>query len=205
MDPTPLPCAECAQPFIPKRAVQRFCSIACSSGRAKPWQRGKPSASIRAAQAKRTELARSVPKLCPHCAQPFVSGHGNPAYRRYCSRECATVCRRECQATHRLQLGRQADPRQASKNQRRRAARRGLSVERFTERDIFERDGWRCQLCRATVDPVLVWPHPLSASLDHILPISKGGQHRRANVQLAHLRCNVEKSDRAAGRLRLFG
>jgi alpha-galactosidase/6-phospho-beta-glucosidase family protein len=69
-------------------------------------------------------------------------------------------------------------------------------VEKFTDREIFERDGWVCQLCRKPVDRTLVHPEPLSPSLDHRLPIAKGGGHTRANVQLAHLRCNLSKRDR---------
>jgi 5-methylcytosine-specific restriction endonuclease McrA len=37
----------------------------------------------------------------------------------------------------------------------------------------------------------------LSASLDHIIPISKDPDgHRRANVRLAHLRCNIKRGNR---------
>lgn len=35
---------------------------------------------------------------------------------------------------------------------------------------------------------------PLSASIDHIVPIAKGGSHTRENVQIAHLFCNIEKN-----------
>ena len=33
------------------------------------------------------------------------------------------------------------------------------------------------------------------ASLDHILPLSKGGSSRVANLQLTHLKCNNDKGD----------
>jgi 5-methylcytosine-specific restriction endonuclease McrA len=39
-------------------------------------------------------------------------------------------------------------------------------------------------------------PSPWSVSLDHIVPVSKGGTHTRDNVQAAHLRCNQAKGDR---------
>jgi 5-methylcytosine-specific restriction endonuclease McrA len=91
---------------------------------------------------------------------------------------------------------------------RRRAWKNGLLAERFTNREIYERDKWVCQLCRRNVDSTLAYPHPLSASLDHIMPKSRGGDHIRANVQLAHLACNLEKRDRVLGdgeQLRLIG
>jgi 5-methylcytosine-specific restriction endonuclease McrA len=46
----------------------------------------------------------------------------------------------------------------------------------------------------------------MGPSLDHIVPVSLGGTHTWANVQLAHLRCNVSKGNRPANeQLRLVG
>lgn len=72
-------------------------------------------------------------------------------------------------------------------------------ARRFRERhpeyaEIFERDGWCCGLCDLVVDKDLAWPDPMSKSLDHIVPLSCGGDHVRANVQLAHMTCNVRKN-----------
>jgi len=36
----------------------------------------------------------------------------------------------------------------------------------------------------------------MSASLDHIFPLSLGGDHVRENVHAAHLRCNISKNNR---------
>jgi len=43
------------------------------------------------------------------------------------------------------------------------------------------------------VDAELRFPDPLSASLDHVLPLARGGRHTRENVRLTHLRCNVRR------------
>jgi len=64
--------------------------------------------------------------------------------------------------------------------------------------DIFTRDGWVCQLCDLPIDESLAWPHRFSASVDHILPISKGGGDVLANVQAAHLTCNISKGAKVA-------
>ncbi|MCX2950199.1 HNH endonuclease [Lentzea sp. NEAU-D7] len=69
-------------------------------------------------------------------------------------------------------------------------------VERFDPEEIYERDGWVCQLCLRPVDRTLAWPHPESKSLDHVLPLVAGGNHCRANTQLAHWLCNVRKGAR---------
>lgn len=72
--------------------------------------------------------------------------------------------------------------------------------------DIAERDGYRCGICSAPVDMDLAWPHPQSKSLDHVVPLTKGGSHDPANVQLAHLVCNTVKGNRGGGeQLRLVG
>ena len=60
---------------------------------------------------------------------------------------------------------------------------------------VYVRDGWTCGLCNEGVDGSLRWPHDMSASLDHVVPISLGGPHLYSNVQLAHLGCNVAKRD----------
>lgn len=80
---------------------------------------------------------------------------------------------------------------------RRDAARRarfvGARVESFTHAEVYERDGWVCGICAEPVDRALVYPDPLSPSLDHVVPLSLGGEHSRANTRLAHLSCNVKR------------
>ncbi|WP_369529681.1 HNH endonuclease [Bradyrhizobium elkanii] len=53
-----------------------------------------------------------------------------------------------------------------------------------------------CQICGDEIDRDLVFPHPRSVSLDHIIPISRGGVHRRDNTQCAHLGCNSSKGNK---------
>ena len=62
--------------------------------------------------------------------------------------------------------------------------------------NIYKRDDWKCGICGFRVDKKLKYPHPLSPSLDHIVPLSKGGAHTKDNVQLAHLRCNLSKGSK---------
>lgn len=70
----------------------------------------------------------------------------------------------------------------------------GQLVEQVDHAIVFERDGWICQLCFEPVDKHLVGREPMAKSLDHILPLSKGGLHSYANVQLAHFGCNAAKN-----------
>ena len=82
------------------------------------------------------------------------------------------------------------------RNGRRRALKRQAMVERFSGYEIFERDGWVCGICHKPVDKSISCPHPQSVSLDHIIPLSRGGSHSRANVQCAHFGCNSRKRNK---------
>ena len=50
-----------------------------------------------------------------------------------------------------------------------------------------------CYLCGVEMDWDIRHPSPLSKSLDHIAPLSKGGAHSQENLAWVHLRCNVKK------------
>jgi 5-methylcytosine-specific restriction endonuclease McrA len=79
---------------------------------------------------------------------------------------------------------------------RRRARKRGAQTTKVVPIEVFERDQWICGLCGESVDRTLAYPDPHSASLDHRIPLSRGGSHDLENVQLAHLRCNIAKGNR---------
>lgn len=54
-----------------------------------------------------------------------------------------------------------------------------------------------CGICGKPVDKKLKAPHPLSPCIDHIVPVNKGGHPSDiANLQLAHMTCNRQKSDK---------
>ena len=54
-----------------------------------------------------------------------------------------------------------------------------------------------CAICGKPVDFSLKFPDPMSPTIDHIIPIAKGGHPSDlANMQLAHLACNRAKADK---------
>ena len=54
-----------------------------------------------------------------------------------------------------------------------------------------------CGICGKPVDFRLKFPHPLSPCIDHIIPVAKGGHPCDiSNMQLAHMSCNRQKSDK---------
>lgn len=53
-----------------------------------------------------------------------------------------------------------------------------------------------CGICGKPVDFSYKNPHPLAPTVDHIIPVSKGGHPTDlSNLQLAHRCCNRAKSD----------
>lgn len=54
-----------------------------------------------------------------------------------------------------------------------------------------------CWICGEPVDKNLKSPHPMSKTVDHRIPVSKGGHPSDLdNLRLAHRKCNREKSDK---------
>lgn len=144
-----------------------------------------------------------------HAARCVICGSAFQADKRT-RMACSLVCRRIAKR----QQGRAYvwDPAARAEAQRRwrqkypekvreksrayRARKRRALVERFSEREIYERDRWRCQICSEFIDSQLEHPNPFSPSIDHRIPLARGGDHSRANCQAAHLICNVRKGVR---------
>lgn len=86
--------------------------------------------------------------------------------------------------------------RQSNVRHVRRARIAGAAGEPVDSAAIYRRDANECQICGEPIDMAARFPHPLSPSIDHVQPISKGGSHTYENVQAAHLRCNMSKGNR---------
>lgn len=84
-----------------------------------------------------------------------------------------------------------------------RALKELLPTEKFTHEEIFERDGWICQICYEPVPQDLTNQYdPMYPNLDHIValkanvPLEENPGHVRANVRLTHRICNIQKSNK---------
>ncbi len=60
---------------------------------------------------------------------------------------------------------------------------------KFTRRNIYERDGNRCQYCRGKFDTK-------DLNLDHVVPLRRGGKTTWDNVVCSCLSCNTRKGGR---------
>jgi len=87
-----------------------------------------------------------------------------------------------------------------SGNHRHRAKKYGVAYESgITLKKLIARDGLTCAICGKECDlNDRSWSDYAGAmypSIDHIIPLSKGGTHTWNNVQVAHMICNSLKSD----------
>ena len=60
---------------------------------------------------------------------------------------------------------------------------------------VFEACNWVCFLCKQTIDRRLRHPHLMAATLEHIVPLSRGGTHTWDNVTASHAKCNFARGD----------
>lgn len=135
---------------------------------------------------------------CQVCGAAFMV-HRPSTIARTCSQSCRNRLRHQSTPERRQAFA-------AARQRRKRARKRQAISEPYTLAGIAERDGYRCGLCGKKVEMDLPYNSPRAATIDHVVPMSAGGDNIRANVQLAHRRCNTRKSNRGGGeQLRLVG
>lgn len=117
---------------------------------------------------------------CKVCKTWFVSFHAE------------VTCSTECWTMHNQTL------RQVCRD-RRRARKRDAFVATVYRKKVFERDGYRCHLCRKKTNPRQQVPHPKAPTIDHIIPLAAGGTHEPANCRTACFLCNSQKGSRGGG------
>lgn len=138
----------------------------------------------------------SVCKVCGrnYTLREYMESIGTKYYRNsgYCSVECRDVHTKE-----RIKISHKG----RRDSHRYRAKKYGCEYDpSVTLEKLIERDGLRCKICGEMCDPDdYSWSEytgPLSPSIDHIIPMAKGGGHIWNNVQVAHVICNSNKGDK---------
>ena len=184
-----LVCEVCERSFRPTSSrKQRTCSKACAL-------RNRPPA-------KPKVLKEKVTKPCVVCSAKF-NGFDSA---KYCSSECAYKA-----YLRRLAERYENDPvyrdKILSASHARRADKLGKGQKQILLTYLIERDRSRCQIpgCKFNSRKITK-TGSRRPSIDHIVPLSKGGTHELSNVQLAHYSCNLSKHNRGAGdQLALIG
>lgn len=76
-----------------------------------------------------------------------------------------------------------------------RAKRKGVHVEPINRMYVYKRDAFMCYVCGIKVVLSKTY-RPDQATLDHVIPLSKGGPHTYANLKTCCHSCNAAKSDK---------
>lgn len=203
-------CMECGGPVAQaeRGRPRKFCSDEC-----------KKRLHNRAQNRRRLPVTQDAVRLCVHCGTAFVP---NRRDRVYCFGFCAQAAyqvrkaageplRQVEQAKVCVECGKDFTAQHPSAkwcskacrirtNAREASRRRGAvsGAVSYADRDIFDRDGWRCYLCGGLVDRHAPRTHPKGATIDHVVPLSLGGTDTPDNVATAHGHCNNEKRAKVA-------
>lgn len=186
-------CHQCGKPCAKERSQMRryprsFCSAQCRDI-SRTVGYAPPSSS--------TELAPVAAQARPHRrihtpAQPkrtFVSYVcivcGGWAVDLFGSKTCSATC----QEAHHANQKREA-------KHRRRALERNAYVAPVYRARIYERDNYTCGICAVALDMSTTAPAPNAPTIDHVVPLARGGTHEPANVRAAHFLCNARRGDR---------
>lgn len=189
-------CAQCGDIFTPTRQNQRCCSKRCATTlrHARDLEAGK-----------RVEHPEFV---CQYCGEVFrVFPSAAKRIERpplYCSQPCKhaawrvdPVAQKERRKEY-LRHWATTNRHKISEKQARRRARKLARgpVEEIDREVVVTRDGAVCYLCQEPIDLSLSGWHPMGLTLDHVIPLSRGGSHTLNNLKPTHRACNVRKSAR---------
>lgn len=195
-------CVFCGVPFVAKRSYQAHCSPRCVHAK---W---------RAAGKRRAE---PVLASCPECLTPFL--RTNPA-RRYCSRNCKDrlaarlSARRRPKTEARRAIQRMWARAHAEENARRsrewadknpEGARRRKITRRARERSA--EGTWTLAEWRALVDAhagrCAYCGRADQLTIDHRIPLARGGRNSIDNLLPACATCNRQKACRGEEEFRM--
>lgn len=173
-------CAECGA-LVSLGNKSKFC-LACANAR-NAARVGAYKADVKA---RRIASAGVTVKPCGRCGEPFAVVYKDRRLK---------FCSKSCEVKHRHQVH---DP-------LRRARKRNARVEKVNPTVVFDRDGWRCQICqKRTPRRLRGTTADLAPELDHIVPLTRGGEHSYKNTQCACRKCNARKGKTIYGQVPLF-
>lgn len=147
----------------------------------------------------------STHRDCQVCGKSFEpNNNGRDVY--VCGDTCRIERERQRRERYKAKDPQRYKTRIRTAEYKRKARKKAVKHEPINRDYVFRRDNHKCQICKEPLNMNLKWPHPGFATIDHIVPLSKGGPHTLDNVQAAHLRCNCKKGNRSAGdQALLFG
>lgn len=111
-----------------------------------------------------------------------------------CGNNRALIAKQKCSTCYTKAWRAQHQQARQDIRRRRRARQASATIEHFQSQEVFDRDAWKCKHCGTPVTTYQdnTW-HADRATLDHIKPLSKGGEHSLQNTQCLCHQCNARK------------
>lgn len=202
-------CTECGLEFFAKYKKAKYCSQKCVAARRKLPQNTceecgvvvstRTSRRCNACHRKcQTPLVATI--TCLHCKKAAKKRCWQSKLPKYCSRACFFAHIDACRPESERAKAREYAATRGSGSYRSRCKRYGgYFNSKVTRRAVFERDGFKCYLCRANVSETLPARHDRKATLDHVVPLEKKGPHDWHNVACCCRKCNVAKRNKWNG------
>lgn len=204
-------CASCGCLFTGYQ--KQYCSVKCRlTALAAHGLKRRQAAKTRTCCNCGTEFKSSIARLCSQTCRRAWQGKqlkGRPKPQPGINIECIR-CRKafvakQKQVTMCRRCIRAVSPSRDHGKPRQKSRRFGVPYESgILPEQVFARDSWCCQLCGCRTPKRLRGKHkPNSPEVDHIVPFAAGGGHVWYNVQTSCRKCNILKSAKPLGQLRL--
>lgn len=165
-------CQWCNTQFETAYKVKKFCKDSCRLA-----FQNKQRANV--TKAKHIANPRRFDFDCERCQTVVQTDKhiSRGAYGRFC-RNCALVKRRE---RYRIKTAKR---------------QKITNPIRISADVLIQRDGNLCHICLTQIDLSLARNSRFGATIDHVIPVSKGGPDTLENMKLAHWICNIKKGNR---------
>lgn len=209
-------CEQCGEQFGVTLNRRRFCNKKCARA-----ARNRPAPTARELlESERFQRIKSKKRKCIRCSHVYLQINTQRAsfcvackavyWKRtppdpegyvYCCEQCGRMVVRRKMAGRIVVCV--ACSYRTTRDTKKEAKRRREYLKRstsnhkgktFRRSDIYKRDGYTCQLCNCAVRKTKEYA-PDQATIDHIIPLSRGGTHTMENCQCACQACNWAKND----------
>lgn len=165
-------CEICEIAFTTSKDDSRFCSTKCRS----------KSNAQRQAEKHKLKMNQKYPNgfrtvTCGWCGEPRTFKIGESvanAYHSDCSKE-AQVARYRIKTVKRQKL---------------------TQPHRISHEQVVREYGADCSICGEPIDLELPRTHRFGLTVDHLIPVKRGGTGEMSNLRPAHWICNIKKSDK---------
>ena len=148
-------------------------------------------------------------RRCPVCGNPYtirywkaLTGSNYSYDPGVCSMACRKILKNEREKERRKVQGRNGTTRKRCKQYGVEYSGHKITWQTYAKRHGLDPNNLVCALCGKICDPNdhswSAYTGPLHPSIDHIIPLHRGGGDNWENVQIACMECNSRKGDKIA-------